>query len=198
MPSHLTGELQEFIARWLPAPPAWVLDVGCGDGESTGWLRDRGHHALGVDPEAPHGDGFERSRIQDLAAGAPFDGALAIRSLHHVGGLDDAVEVIARALEPGGRLVAFEFAFVAGDERALGSCAANRLRMPIHTGSAPEVAPLQRVRAALAARFTELADEPAPYLARELGEPELEPAEIAAIEEGRLDAAGARLAYGRA
>jgi SAM-dependent methyltransferase len=197
MPSHLTAELREFISRWLPAPPARVLDVGCGDGESTGWLRGRGHQALGVDPEVPHGDSFERSRIQDFVAGAPFDGALAIRSLHHVGGLGGAVEVIARALEPGGRLVVFEFAIEAVDERALGWCAVNRLRTPTHTGSAPEVAPLQRVRDALGARFTELAREPAPYLARELGEPELEPAELAAIEDGQLAAAGARLAYER-
>lgn len=197
MPSHLTGELREFISRWLPAPPGRVLDVGCGDGESTGWLRDRGHQVLGVDPEAPHGDGFERSRIQDFVAGAPFDGVLAIRSLHHVGGLDDAVEVLARTLEPGGRLVVFEFAIEAVDDRALGWCAANRLRTPTHAGSAPEVATLQRIHDALGARFTELALEPAPYLARELGEPELETAELTAIEEGRLGAAGARLAYER-
>ena len=92
----------------------------------------------------------------------------------------------------------FEFAIEAVDERALGWCAANGLRTPTHSGSAPEVAPLQRVRDALGARFTELVCEPAPYLARELGEPELEPVELAAIEEGRLDAAAARLAYERA
>jgi SAM-dependent methyltransferase len=198
MPSHLTGELREFIARWLPAPPARILDVGCGDGESTGWLRDGGHETLGVDPEAQRGDGFERLRIQDFVAVAPFDAALAIRSFHHVGGLGEAVEAIARALAPGGRLVVYEFAIEAVDERALGWCAANRLRTPTHPGSAPEVAPLGRVRDALRASFAELAFERSPYLARELGEPGLEHAELEAIENGQLEAAGARLAYERA
>jgi hypothetical protein len=36
-----------------------------------------------------------------------------------------------------------------------------------------------------------------PYLTPELGVPELEPDGRAAIHAGRLDAAGARLAYGR-
>jgi SAM-dependent methyltransferase len=198
MPSHLTGELREFTARWLPTPPTRILDVGCGDGETTAWLRDGGHETLGVDPEAPRMNGFERSRIQDFVTVAPFDAALAIRSLHHVGDLGEAVEAIARALAPGGRLVVFEFAIEAVDERALGWCAANQLRTPTHPGSAPEVAPLALVRDALATSFAELAFERAPYLARELGAPALELAELEEIETGRLDAAGARLAYERA
>ncbi|MFL5869915.1 MAG: class I SAM-dependent methyltransferase [Solirubrobacterales bacterium] len=197
MQSHLTGGLLEFVARWLPEPPAPIIDVGCGDGESTEWLRRRGHDAIGVDPEAPNGADFERTRIQDLAPAITFDAGLALRSLHHVGDLDGAVEAIAEALERGGHLVVFEFAIEAVDDRALAWCAAHGLRTPTHPGSAPEVAPLAAVRGALAARFEELAFEAAPYLARELGEPELEPDELAAIESGRLDAAGARLAYAR-
>jgi SAM-dependent methyltransferase len=198
MPSHLADELRGFVSTWLPEPPARILDVGCGGGESTDWLRDRGFEALGVDPEAPGGEGYERSRIQDFVADAPFDAALAMRSLHHVGGLDEAAESIARSLSPHARLVVFEFAIEAVDRRALEWCSGHGLRTPTHPGSAPEVAPLSRVREALAQRFEELVDEPAPYLARELGEPGLEGAEMDAIAAGRLAAAGARLAYERA
>jgi 2-polyprenyl-3-methyl-5-hydroxy-6-metoxy-1,4-benzoquinol methylase len=92
MASHLTGELRDFVLRWLPPHPARILDIGCGEGESTNWLAECGYDPLGVDPGAADGPRFARSRIQDFEATEPFDAGLAIRSLHHVGELDEAVD----------------------------------------------------------------------------------------------------------
>lgn len=195
MADHLSDWLRDFIPRWMPPPPARVLDVGCGDGESTRWLVERGFEAIGVDPEAPAEPGFVRARIQEYEAPEPFDAALAMRSLHHAGRLDAAVDAIAAALAPGARLVVFEYAIEAIDERALRWCAQRGLRMPATLSSAHEVSRLAEVRAALDRRFRELVAEPAPYLAREAGHPELEPAERVAIKTRQLKPAGARLAY---
>lgn len=197
MASHLSADLRAFAQRWLPPTPARILDVGCGDGESTRWLTESGWDALGVDPDAPDEARFLRARIQDLAAADPFDAALAIRSLHHVGGLEAAVDSLASALRPGARLVVFEYAIEAIDERALRWNAQHGLPAPTNRGSASDVTPLGEVREALGRRFLTLADDPAPYLCREAGRPELEPAELGAIASGLLPAAGVRLAYER-
>jgi len=195
MPGHLSSELRAFASGWLPRAPARVLDVGCGDGESTRWLAAAGYEAFGIDPAAPAKPGFDRVRIQDFDASEPFDAALAIRSLHHVGGLGAAVDSLAVALRPRARLVIFEYAIEAVDERALRWCAERGLATPAHLGVAEDVTPLAGVREALGRRFRILASEPAPYLAREAGRPELEASEREAIDAGRLAAAGARLAY---
>jgi 2-polyprenyl-3-methyl-5-hydroxy-6-metoxy-1,4-benzoquinol methylase len=81
---HLSPALVGFIARWLPTPPARVLDVGCGDGALTRWLRGSGFAAIGVDPEAPAGEGFLRAPLEELPGGERFDAAVAVRSLHHL------------------------------------------------------------------------------------------------------------------
>jgi SAM-dependent methyltransferase len=65
--SHLTRDLVAFIDRWLPAAPARVLEVGCGEGELTRRLVDDGYDALGLDPEAPAEPGYERDELIPLA-----------------------------------------------------------------------------------------------------------------------------------
>jgi SAM-dependent methyltransferase len=172
-----------------------VVDVGCGVGESTWRLADNGYATLGIDPEAPDAPGFRRVGLEQLEPRPVFDAAVAIRSLHHVHDLRAGVEALARALRPGARLVVFEFAIEAVDERATSWCARHDLARPTTTASAPEVTPLAEVRAALERRFRELDAEPTPYLAREAGRLDLEPGEREAIASGRLAAAGARLAY---
>jgi hypothetical protein len=93
--------------------------------------------------------------------------------------------------------VVIEYAIEAVDERALRWHEERRLATPVAVHSAHDLAPLAEVREALMRRFRLLADEPAPYLAREAGRPELEPDELAAIAAGKLAAAGARLAFER-
>jgi SAM-dependent methyltransferase len=194
--AHLgSAELWVYLERWLPEPPASLVDIGCGAGESTWRLADSGYSALGIDPDAPEAPGFRRIGLEQLDSQPSFDGAVAIRSLHHVHDLRAGVDALAGALRPGARLVVFEFAIEAVDERAVRWCAEHGLGGPTTTTSAPEVTPLTEVRAALGRQFRQLDAEPVPYLAREAGRTDLEAVERDDIAAGRLAAAGARLAY---
>jgi SAM-dependent methyltransferase len=194
--AHLeSAELWAYLERWLPRSPASVVDIGCGAGETTWRLADSGYAALGIDPEAPKAPGFRRIGLEQLEPHNAFDAAVAIRSLHHVHDLRAGVDALAAALRPGARMVVFEFAIEAVDERAERWCAEHGLRRPTTAASAPEVTPLAAVRAALERRFRELDAERVPYLAKEAGRADLEAVELEEISSGRLAAAGARLAY---
>jgi SAM-dependent methyltransferase len=194
--AHLeSAELWAYLERWLPRSPASVVDIGCGAGETTWRLADSGYAALGIDPEAPKAPGFRRIGLEQLEPHNAFDAAVAIRSLHHVHDLRAGVDALAAALRPGARMVVFEFAIEAVDERAEHWCAEHGLRRPTTAASAPEVTPLAAVRAALERRFRELDAERVPYLAKEAGRADLEAVELEEISSGRLAAAGARLAY---
>jgi SAM-dependent methyltransferase len=190
---HLAPDLLDFITRWLPAPPAGVLEVGCGDGSFTDLLAQRGHRATGIDPEAPAGDLFVATTLERFRAGDPFDAAVAIRSLHHVDELGAAIDNLHASLRPRGRLVMFEFAVENVDEPARRWQAA--LGLPeTRTENLHDVIPLTELRRALGERFRELAFEPAPYLAREAGREDLLTAELDAIRGGEIRPVGARLA----
>jgi len=193
--SHQTEDLWEFVGRWLPRPPARLLDVGCGDGISTRRLRTIGFDAIGLDPEAPSEPGFRRSKLEQFEAASRFDAAVAIRSLHHLDDVDTALDRLAGALRRRSRLVVFEFAVDAVDDAARDWLAGQGLPPPIEERWVHEVIPLTTLRKALAKRFRELIFEPAAYHAREAGRPDLEPLEEAAIAAGRLRPAGARIAY---
>jgi 2-polyprenyl-3-methyl-5-hydroxy-6-metoxy-1,4-benzoquinol methylase len=45
---------QELVRRYLPPPPARVLDVGGGPGAHARWIAEDGHHVHLVDPIAHH------------------------------------------------------------------------------------------------------------------------------------------------
>lgn len=195
--AHLNDELWAHLWRWLPAPPAEVLDVGCGYGRSTRVLRERGYRALGVDPAAPDEPGFVRAGIEELDLPGEFDAAVAIRSLHHVHDLEVGVDALADALRPKARLVVFEFAIEAVDGAALRWCHDNGLRRPPRPETTPEVTPLAAVRIALERRFQPIDETPTPYHALEAGRFDLESAERSEIAAGRLLPAGSRLVYER-
>jgi SAM-dependent methyltransferase len=194
---HTTPELLEFIHRWLPASPARVVEVGCGDGALTRRLGEEGYGALGVDPEAPEGNRFVRSTLEEFRFEAPLDAAVAIRSLHHLHDPARALDNLRALLKPGGRLVAFEFAVEHVDNAALNWLEARGLAHPVQESSLDEVIPLADLRAELEQRFHPLAAEPASYLAREAGREDLVADEEAALRAGLIKPTGMRLAYER-
>jgi ubiquinone/menaquinone biosynthesis C-methylase UbiE len=190
----VTAELLAFLEAWLPPPPARVLEVGCGDGELTRWLAETGHDALGIDPAAPEGERFERTTLEAFRAGAPFDAAVAIRSLHHMHDLDAALASLRRALAPGGRLVMFEFAVehVDGDSREW----VLRHIPDAHVhDEPPHVIPVATLMAALGGRFRLLSERWGAYLAREYSREDLHAIEEASIAAGELKPIGAWLVY---
>ena len=117
-------ETLRFLDRVLPAPPARVLEVGCGDGLVASALALRGYEVTALD-EALAIDEAARRATAPLPVrwvetnflfyeGAddvtPFDVVLFSRSLHHISSLDRALDRAAELLRPGGTLVAEKFA----------------------------------------------------------------------------------------
>jgi SAM-dependent methyltransferase len=96
-------------------PPSRVLEVGCGQGELAERVRNElGASVVAVDQsprmvELTRGRGID-ARVADVQelpfADASFDVVVAAWMLFHVPNVHRALDEIARALEPGGRLVA--------------------------------------------------------------------------------------------
>ena len=216
--AHLTPDLLEFIVGWLPASPARVLEVGCGEGDLTRRLAERGYEVLGLDPDAPDEDRdsgrrplspqqrvrrpsrrmrFTRSTLEEFEPRAAFDAAVAVRSLHHLHDADRALDNLRDALVPGGRLVLFEFAIENVDASAERWLAAHGIPHPVTETDHHDVLPLDRLRVQLDRRFRPLIAVPAPYLAREAGRVDLVAAEEQAISAGEIQPAGMRLVLDR-
>jgi SAM-dependent methyltransferase len=175
------------------APGARVLEVGCGDGGLVERLAASGFDALGVDPQAPPRPRLMRERVEELGSIGPFDAVCAVMTLHHVE-LDAVLAAIGRLLRPGSRLLAYEFAWEAYDERA-----ASWLARHDQSGADNSVAAWQlehadlHTGATLRSRIGEafdLRETPRPYLARMLGHHDLEDQEQALIAGGALPALG--------
>jgi SAM-dependent methyltransferase len=119
----VTPEERWLEAMWpvvrarLPAPPARVLEVGCGRlGGFVPVLLSNGYEAVGVDREAPDGADYRGVDFEELEPRGDVDAVLASRSLHHVGDAGEVVDHVARALAPGGTLVVIEWNWEAFDE----------------------------------------------------------------------------------
>ncbi|MEU4472134.1 class I SAM-dependent methyltransferase [Micromonospora sp. NPDC023888] len=106
-----------FIGRHLAGQPGTVLDLGCGPGHLTGYLRSLGVDARGIDlvPEfvthaqAAHpGVEFQLGSFErlDVATGS-IDGILAWFSTIHLppAEFDGVLSEFRRAVAPGGRFV---------------------------------------------------------------------------------------------
>ena len=102
----------------LPPRGARVLEVGCGSGELATALAEAGYDVLAIDPEAPDGPLFRRTKIEDLDPTDRYDAVVASLSLHHVADLAVALDKIAGLLAPAGRVVIDEFGWERLDERA--------------------------------------------------------------------------------
>jgi SAM-dependent methyltransferase len=194
--AHMASDLLTFIERWLPPPPARVVDVGCGDGTLTRHLIEAGFRVTGIDPRAPAGRHFVRTTLERFEPGARFDAAVAVRALHHVEDSTRAVHSLFSLLRPKARLVLVEFAVEHVDAEARRWLARHQAKQELDTDF-HGVIPLADLQSALAERFRPLALERTAYLAREIGRHELHGEEEAAIGRGELKPVGALLAYER-
>ena len=107
----------------LPAPPAHVLEIGCGPlGGFVPMLRAGGYAATGIDPEAPEGVDFRRVGFEGYLPSRPADAIIACTSLHHVADLGRVLDLANAALVPAGVLVVVEWARERFDEVTAGWC----------------------------------------------------------------------------
>ncbi|MGN6867001.1 MAG: class I SAM-dependent methyltransferase [Solirubrobacteraceae bacterium] len=101
----------------LPAPPANVLELGCGSlgGFVPGLLSD-GYQAIGIDPEAPDGASFRRVEFERGELPNAVDAVVASVSLHHVADTEEVLDRIAGVLNPGGTVMVIEWDWESFDE----------------------------------------------------------------------------------
>ena len=188
-----------------------VLDVGCGRGELTTALAVAGYDVLGIDPAAPDGERFRRLKLEEMpSTDGPFDAVVASFSLHHVGDLDAGLDAILELLGPQGLLVLDEFAWDRMDETTLDWFHGQRGALAAAgVGEAPgSLGDLRSewdadhvglhgydgMRAALDARFSELAFAWTPFLHRLLGGPATLALEQALIDADAITPLGFRYA----
>jgi SAM-dependent methyltransferase len=101
----------------LPAPPAVVVDLGCGSlGGFVPALLADGYQAVGVDPEAPEEPSYRRIEFERSELPDAVDAVVASVSLHHVADPGEVFDRIARALTPGGTVVVLEWDWERFDE----------------------------------------------------------------------------------
>lgn len=207
----LTTPFEEFAREHLPAAPARVLDVGCGQGELTTALAVAGYDVLGIDPLAPPGgDHFRRLKLEDLEETELFDAVVGGYSLHHVRDLETGLDKVVRLLRPGGVLVVDEFAWDRLDETTLDWLYGQRRALAAagHGEAPASHDELRRewetehrglhgfaaLREGIDARFEERAFAWTPFLHRLVGGVATEVLEQALIDAGAIQALGFRYA----
>jgi len=110
------------VMNLLPAPPAQILDLGCGTGWTSCLLARRGYRVTGQDiaEDMIEHALYNKERYQvdtaefvacdyeSMPFEEEFDGALFFDSLHHSVSETDALRMVHRALKPGGVCVTSE------------------------------------------------------------------------------------------
>ena len=100
----------QFIGSQLPAPPATVVELGCGEaGGHIPTLTRLGYRATGVDPEAPQGPGYQRISFEDYRPGGPVDAVIASVSLHHANDLGEVLDHASEIISVGGVMLVIEW-----------------------------------------------------------------------------------------
>ena len=96
-----------------PQPGEDILDLGCGDGALTLKIAQSGARVLGVDGSADMVAAAQATGVncrvadgQALPFSQEFDAVFSNAALHWMKRPDDVLSGIARALRPGGRLIA--------------------------------------------------------------------------------------------
>lgn len=122
-----------FVRDVLPAPPARVVEIGCGAlGGFVPRLEPAGYDATGVDPQAPSGSSYRQVEFEHYDLPAGLDAVVACTSLHHVTDLGRALDLVHNALVPGGSVVVVEWARERFDEATARWCFD---RLPEATGN---------------------------------------------------------------
>ena len=111
------------VRAHLPAPPAVVVEVGCGSraGFVPALLAD-GYGAIGVDPQAPDGPEYRRGEIERTVLPERTDAVIACTSLHHVADPAIALDRLAGGLAPDGTIVVVEWDWESFDEASARWC----------------------------------------------------------------------------
>ena len=101
-----------------------LLNAGCGSGELSFLLAERGHRVVGIDPASDHIDlarrrgaqrgsnaaasencTFEVSSIEEFPEDEPFDGVIATDVIEHIEDDRAAFEKVVRLVKPGGSVI---------------------------------------------------------------------------------------------
>jgi SAM-dependent methyltransferase len=107
----------------LPAPPARVVEIGCGLlGGFVPMLRSSGYEAIGIDPKAPAGDDYRRGAFEEVELVHEVDAVVASTSLHHVADPAAVIERVANTLVSGGTLIVVEWDWEELDEATADWC----------------------------------------------------------------------------
>lgn len=163
-----------------------MLEAGTGRGHLARALADAGYAVLGVDPAAPDGELFRPIKLEEVEDEQPFDAVVMVAALHHVADLDVALDKVFELLAPGGLLILDDFGherlddataeWFHGQSRAVAAAHGHERPASLtdfkrewedeHVG----LHGYDAMRAALDARFTEVAFSWEPYFHRLLAD----------------------------
>jgi SAM-dependent methyltransferase len=201
----LTDDLLAFVRSALPPPPLRVLEVGAGGGELAAALTEVGYDMTAVDPAAEPTGLVKPVSLLDVRG--TFDAAVSVVALHHVAPLEESCAHLATLVRPEGTLVVDEIdsdrfderaaAWWLGQRRALGYIEEHATPATMLADLRHHIAPLSRVRNALAPFFELGQPVRGPYLHRWELSPRLYEHEVELIARGTLPAIGARLVGNR-
>lgn len=111
------------VEQYLPAPPATVIDLGCGGlGGFVPMLRARGYDALGIDPQAPDGPDYLQSTFEESRLPRRPQAVVASTSLHHVHDPGLLLDQVRTQLTPEGSMIVIEWDWEHFDEATASWC----------------------------------------------------------------------------